>query len=51
MNIKLGTVIKDITGKTGMNIIRSIIDGERDTVKLARFRDPRCFSSEEVKTK
>ncbi len=46
MNIKLGTVIKDITGKTGMKIIRAIIDGERDTVKLAQFKDPRCFSSE-----
>jgi len=47
MNIKLGTVIKDITGKTGMKIIRAITEGERDTVKLAQFRDPRCFSSED----
>ncbi len=47
MNIKLCTVIKDITGKTGMNIIRAITGGERDTVKLAQFRDPRCFSSED----
>jgi len=46
MNIKLCTVIKDITGKTGMNIIRAITDGVRDTVWLAQFRDPRCFSSE-----
>jgi len=47
MNIKLCRVLKDITGVTGMKIIRAIIAGERDTVKLARFRDPRCFSSEE----
>ncbi len=47
MNIKLCTVIKDITGKTGMNIIRAIADGERDTVKLAQFRDPRRFSGED----
>jgi len=47
MNIKLCSVLKDITGKTGMNIIRAIVNGERDTVKLAQFRDPRCFSSED----
>ena len=48
MNIKLGTVIRDVTGKTGMKIVRAIVAGERDTVKLAKFRDPRCFSSEEA---
>lgn len=48
MNIKLCSVLKDITGVTGMKIIRAIVDGERDPLKLARFRDPRCFSSEDV---
>lgn len=47
MNLKLSTVIRDITGKTGMKIIRAIVDGQRDPVKLAQFRDPRCFSSEQ----
>lgn len=47
MNVKLCSVLKDITGVTGMKIIRAIIDGERDPVKLAQFRDPRCFSSED----
>ncbi|MBF0103681.1 MAG: IS110 family transposase [Desulfobacterales bacterium] len=47
MNIKLCSVLKDITGVTGMKIIRAILEGERDSVKLAQFRDPRCFSSEE----
>jgi transposase len=47
MNLKLSAVIRDITGKTGMKIIRTIVDGERDPVKLAQFRDPRCFSSEQ----
>lgn len=47
MNVKLCSVLKDITGVTGMLIIRAILDGERDPVKLARFRDPRCASSEE----
>ena len=45
MNLKLGSVIKDVTGVTGMKIIRAIVDGQRDPVKLAQFRDPRCFSS------
>ena len=47
MNIKLCRVLKDITGTTGMKIIRAIVGGERDIVKLAQFRDPRCFSSED----
>ena len=47
MNVKLGTVIRDITGKTGMKIIRAIVAGERDGVRLAQYRDPRCFSSED----
>ncbi len=45
MNLKLTQVIGDITGVTGMKIIRAIIKGERDPVKLAQFRDPRCASS------
>lgn len=46
MNLKLTSVITDLTGTTGMQILRAILDGERDPVKLARFRDPRCKSSE-----
>lgn len=42
MNIKLNRVISDITGATGMKIIRSIIAGERDPGKLAGLRNPRC---------
>ena len=29
-----------------MGIIKAILSGERDPVKLAKFRDPRCKSSE-----
>jgi transposase len=47
MNLKLCSVLKDITGKTGMQIIRAILDGERDCVQLAKFRDPRCTSSQQ----
>jgi len=39
MNIQLHHVISDITGVTGMSIIKAIIDGERDAQKLAEFRN------------
>ena len=42
MNIKLNQVVRDITGVTGLGIIRAIIRGEHDPVKLAQLRDPRC---------
>jgi transposase len=48
MNIQLSQVLRDITGETGMAIVRAIVDGERDSVKLAQFRDYRCKSSEET---
>lgn len=48
MNLQLRNVITDITGTTGMAIIRAIIDGERDPVKLAKLRDYRIKSSEET---
>ena len=47
MNIKLSTVISDITGQTGQKIIRAIIAGEHDPVKLAQYRNNRCHSSED----
>ena len=47
MNIQLGHVISDITGKTGMLIIRAILDGERDRSKLAGYRDRRIRASVE----
>ena len=42
MNIKLNQVVRDITGATGMGIIRAIISGERNPKKLAQLRNPRC---------
>jgi transposase len=47
MNLKLTNVIRDITGKTGMQIIRSILAGERDPVRLAQYRDYRCKKTED----
>ena len=46
MNLLLNNVVNDITGKTGMSIIRAILKGQRDPVELAKYRDNRCKKSE-----
>lgn len=48
MNLQLNLVIADVTGATGMRIIRAIVAGERNPKLLAGFRDIRCKSSEET---
>lgn len=48
MNIQLDNVLSDVTGATGMAILRSILSGERNPKVLAEFRDPRCESSQET---
>lgn len=45
MNIQLHNVISDITGETGMKIIRGIVGGERNPSVLALHRDKRCKNS------
>ncbi len=47
MNIKLTTVLSDITGVTGMQIIRAIVAGERDPYILADYRQKGCKKTEE----
>jgi len=47
MNIQLDRVLADITGTTGMAILRAIVAGERDRLVLAQLRNPGCKSSEE----
>jgi transposase len=47
MNIQLHHAVADITGVTGMTILRAIVDGERDPIRLARMRDRRCKKNEE----
>lgn len=47
MNVQLNHVISDITGTTGMNIIRAIVQGEKDPKILAKYRNARCKKSEE----
>jgi len=46
MNLQLHNVVTDITGATGMRIIRGILDGKRDPDTLAAMRDVRCKQSE-----
>lgn len=48
MNIQLHHVISDITGVTGMKIVRSIIAGEQDPKVLSQYRDGRCHQPLEV---
>lgn len=45
MNLQLHHVVSDVTGATGMKIIRAIVAGERDPHKLADYRDVRCKES------
>jgi hypothetical protein len=45
MNLQLHHVVSDITGITGMKILRAIIAGERDPKALATHRDVRCKAS------
>jgi transposase len=47
MNVQLSQVLTDITGVTGLAMMRAIVAGERDPVHLTRFRDPRCAHSTE----
>ena len=48
MNLQLHNVVTDITGVTGMRIIKAIVAGERDAHKLATFRDKRCKNDTET---
>ena len=47
MNVQLANTISDISGKTGMAIIRAIVEGERNPWILAKLRDDRIQASEE----
>ena len=45
MNLELTNVLSDITGLTGLAIIRDIVAGVRDPLKLALHSDPHCRKS------
>lgn len=45
MNLQLPLVVSDITGVTGLRILRDLVAGQRDPTHLARHRDRRCRAS------
>lgn len=47
MNLKLTNVLSDVSGQTGMRILRDILAGVRDPQQLAQHRDHRCGKSAE----
>jgi len=48
MNVQLHHAVTDVTGVTGMKIIRDIVAGVRDPKLLAAHRDNRCKASVET---
>jgi transposase len=48
MNLQLHHVVSDITGVTGMRIVRAIAAGNADPAVLASYRDIRCKASVET---
>lgn len=48
MNLQLHHVVADVTGVTGLKIIRAIVNGRRDPQVLAQMRDVRCKASTET---
>ena len=48
MHLHLHHVMSDVTGVTGMRILRAIVAGERDPQTFAQYRDYRMQSNEET---
>lgn len=48
MNVQLHKVIRDITGATGLGILRDIVAGNYNPESLIKHRDPRCKESPET---
>jgi transposase len=46
MNIRVHHAVSDIDGKTGTEIIKAIVNGERNPANLAKLRDKRCKKTE-----
>lgn len=47
MNVQLSQAVSDVTGLTGLKIIRAILAGEREPQTLAALREPGCKKSAE----
>lgn len=48
MNVQLHHVVSDITGATGLRIVRAIVAGTHAPEQLATYRDVRCGATEET---
>jgi transposase len=48
MNVQLHHVVSDITGLTGMRMLRAIVAGTHEPAALAQHRDPHCKQSLET---
>jgi len=48
MNLQLHHVVSDITGATGLRIIRALVGGERDPAVLSGLRNVRCKAADET---
>jgi transposase len=48
MNVRVHRAVSDLTGQTGMAIVRAIVAGERDPLRLAALRDKGCKNSVEA---
>lgn len=46
MNVQVHRALSELTGKTGLAMVRAMVEGERDPARLAAFRDQRCRKSE-----
>ena len=47
MNVQVHRAVTDLTGQTGMAIVRAIVAGQRDAEQLAQLRSGRCKHTEE----
>ena len=47
MNVQLANTLSNVSGTTGLAILRAILAGERDPRQLAKLRDARIQASEE----
>ena len=45
MNVQVHHAVSDLSGTTGLAMVRAIVKGERDPQALANLRDPRCKKS------
>jgi len=47
MNVQLANTLSNVSGTTGLAILRAILSGERDPRQLAKLRNPHVRASEE----